>query len=501
MKRTIIKNCIATLGPHLAVSGEVLDIVISGSTITEIRPGVIAGADDVIVQGEGRLVTAGLINGHLHSNEHYHKGRYDNLPLEVWIPFIRPLKPLVPTPRQVYLRTMVGAIEALRSGTTTVVDDLVAPATLEREHVEAAMQAYEDIGIRALIGPSIIDQTVLRTVPYLEEELPPALLAQLTDQPDPDPAPHIALILELARSRHPASSRVACLVTPSAPQRCSEALLKRLRNIAREYALPAIIHVQETRLQVVTGMRRFDSTLIQYLSRIGFLAPATSLVHAVWVNPREVDLIARAGATVQHNPLSNLKLGSGLAPVAALLAAGVNVSLGSDGCSSTDTLDMLKVVSATALLHKLRGSEPENWLGAVDAWRAGTQAGATALGLGDRIGTVEVGRRADLVIWRLDRIPFVPLNNPLQQLVYAGDKSCLDSVIVDGHVVVHNGQLSTIDEQAIMAEIREEHAKLLPQFERMERQARELVPYYRRVYDRCMDDPIAADTYPGRLEH
>lgn len=499
MGRTIIRKCVATVGSDLAVVRDI-DIAISGSVITEIAAGIASQADDWIVDGSGKFVTAGLINGHIHSNEHYQKGRYDNLPLEIWVPFVRPVQPVRLTQRQVYLRTMIGAIEALRSGTTTIVDDMVAPPALEREHVEAAMQAYEDIGIRALIGASIIDQPVLRTVPYIEEEFPPEILSQLRQQGQPDPEPQIALLQELVRTRHPRDARVGCILTPSAPQRCSESLLKRLRSIASDYGLPTIIHVQETRLQMVTGIKRFGSTLVEHLSRLDFLAAATSLVHAVWLTERDIDLIARSGATVQHNPLSNLKLASGIAPVRALLDAGVNVSLGSDGCSSTDTLDMLKVVSATALLHKLRYPEPEKWIGAVDAWRVGTQGGATALGLGDRIGVVEVGRQADLLLWNLDTIPFVPLNDTLQQLVFAGDKSCLDSVIVDGNLVVRNGELTSVNEAGLMDEIREEHANLLPEIERIEQKTREYIPHFRRIYDRCLADGIPADTYRARFD-
>jgi guanine deaminase len=160
---------------------------------------------------------------------------------------------------------------------------------------------------------------------------------------------------------------------------------------------------------------------------------------------------------------------------------------------------MLKVVSATALLHKVAYPEPEKWVGAVEAWRAGTLSGATALGLGDRIGAVEAGRQADLVIWNLDRIPFVPLNDALQQLVFAGDKSCVESVIVDGRIVVRNGELTSVDEAALVAEIRDEHARLLPAIERVEQQARQYMPHYRRIYDRCLAHGIPRGTYPAWL--
>ena len=144
--------------------------------------------------------------------------------------------------------------------------------------------------------------------------------------------------------------------------------------------------MQETRLQVVTGQIVYGSTIVEYLARIGFLKPATSLIHAVWLNPREIAALAESGATAQHNPWSNLLLGSGVQPVRALLDAGVNVSLGSDGSCSTVTTNMLNVVGSAAGLSKLRSDDPARWLSAREAWQAGTLAGGRALGFGEALG-------------------------------------------------------------------------------------------------------------------
>jgi len=494
-----LTGCAALLGEDARFDAGPLDIEVRGDRIAAIRPTGAQPLAGTVIDARRRLVTAGLVNGHHHSHEHYYKGRHENQPLELWMNSVRPLDPIPYTPRQVYLRTLVGAIEALRTGTTTMVDDLNASPVLIPEHVEAALAAYEDIGIRALVGITLFDRPFFRAMPFVEEEFPPALLKSLDGKPRSTPEQYLEYARHLASTRHPRSCRVGYVAAPSAPQRCTEGFLRAVRDMADEFRLPVITHVQETRLQVVTGQVLYGSTMVEYLDRIGFLQPGTSLIHCVWLNPREVEILARRGVSVQHNPNSNLKLGSGVAPVRALLDAGVNVSLGTDGCGSIETTSMLKAVSSAALINKLRDDDPARWVGAREAWLAGTVGGARALGLGDETGALAVGRKADLAAYRLDSIGFTPLNNALGQLVYNESASALDMMIVDGEVVMREGRLTRIDEAAILDEVREEHARLLPLLEQTEAQAAPINEVYRRIYARCLAEPIAADTYPARL--
>lgn len=499
MSTMTLTNCLALIGPHATLSSERLDIVIDNGVITAIRPAGSAEPEGKVIEAQQRLVTAGLINGHHHSHEHYHKGRYDNLPLELWMNYVRPLQPLPLTPRQVYLRTLIGAIEALQSGTTTLIDDLNVTPVLQPELVRAAYQAYEDIGIRALVGITLFDKPFFRGMPFVDEEFPKELLQEF-DRIYSTPAEDLlSFAEELAATRHPQNHRVGYIVTPSAPQRCTEEFLLRTRDIADRFNLPIMTHVQETRLQVVTGKVLFGSTMIEYLAKLGFLKPQTTLIHGVWLNPKDIDILARSGVTIQHNPTSNLKLGSGLAPIRQLLDASVNVSLGSDGCGSIETMDMLKVVSVAALVHKLRDASYKHWIGAEEAWFAGTMGGAVAIGRGDDLGAVEVGRIADLCLYRLDCISFVPLNNPLRQLVYAAGCSALDMVLVNGEIVLSEGNLTRLDEAEILKEIAEEYAQLQPLLAQSEREVKKLHSSYERIYERCQRETIASDTYAARL--
>ena len=231
-----------------------------------------------------------------------------------------------------------------------------------------------------------------------------------------------------------------------------------VRRFADDFDLPIIVHVHETRLQVVTGHLFYGCTMVEYLNRIGFLRPGVSLIHAVWLTPRDVDLLAKSGATVQHNPVGNLSLGSGICPVRALIQAGVNVSLGTDSCASSFTASMLKTLNAAALVNNIRGRNPDDWVTAGEAFSAATIGGASALGFGDELGAVEVGRTADLTLWRLDSIAFTPMGDALRQLVYSETGSGLDAVLVDGELAMQHGKLVRIDEAAILQEANDTYA-------------------------------------------
>jgi len=499
MRKTIV-GCRALLGEGALPSSGAVDIVVEGRLIREIRPHGAAEPEGDVVPAQGLLVTAGLINGHHHSHEGFYKGRKDNLPLELWMNYVRPLRPLELTPRDVYLRTMIGAIEAVKSGTTTISDDINQSPRLRPDHVEQVFQAYEDIGIRANVGITLFDRPFFRAVPFVEEEFPKDLLARLDASKMYSADELLAFVTNLARTKHPKENRVGYIAAPSAPQRCTEEFLLKVRRMADDHDLPLMIHVQETRMQVVTGQLWYGSTMIEYLDRIGFMKPKTAFIHGVWLNPREIEILARTGVSIQHTPTSNLKVGSGLAPIRALLDAGVNVSMGTDGCGSIEGTDMQNALYLAALLQKLRGDHT-TWVGAAEAFYAATMGGAKALGRAKELGAVEAGRIADLVGYRLDGISFTPLNNPVNQLVYSAGRNEVDLVMVDGEVIEQGGKLTRIDEDAIIDEIHAAHERIEPMLTASEADVEELVIPYERIYRRCQCMDIAKDTYPARFSH
>ena len=429
----ILRGASALVGEGFAFDGKPLDLKIEDDRIRAIAPaGSLSGGE--VLDLSGRLLVPGLINGHFHSHEHFQKGRTENLPLELWMHYVRTPVPVLLNPRQTYLRTLIGAIEALRSGTTLVLDDLSLGGAIDRANLDAVFQAYEDAGIRALVGFAMMNRPIVDNFPFAEEAFEPQMLAELRRSRPPAEGDLLGLCRELAAKRHPRSQRVGLVISASAPQRCSDEFLMRCRHLADEFDLAMVTHVHETRMQVVTGGLFYGKPIVEHLADIGFLSPRTSLIHAVWLNPREIAALAGSGATAQHNPWSNMTLGSGYQPVRPLLEAGVNVSMGTDGTCSTVTANMLTVLGSAAALSKIRGDDYSKWLSAGEALAAATQGGARAFGFAGELGVIKPGAIADLVGYRLDTIAFTPLNDPVRQLVYAERGVGIDFSMVGGNV-------------------------------------------------------------------
>ncbi len=475
------------------------DIVVAGDRIAALLPAGAAPAAETVIDARRLLVAPGLVNGHHHSHENFLKGRFEGRPLELVMNFVRPLEPVMLTERQVYVRTMISALQALRTGTTTIVDDMSIGPMSGPSHVEAALAAYEDCGIRALLGPTLFDRPFFRALPFVDEEFPPELLARLDAMPARSAADLVALARRLARERHPREHRVGFILAPSAPQRCTDGFLTEVRRLADEFALPVIIHVHETRLQSVTAGLFYGRSMFRHLAGIGFLAPATSLVHAVWITPEDMRVIAESGASVQHNPTVNLKLGSGLMPMREMLDAGINVSLGTDGCGLVECADMLRALANTALVQKLRGDDHDRWIGARDAFHAATAGGARALGMEDRIGAIAPGMKADLCCFDLGSLAFVPLNDAVRQLVYGETGGGLDTVLVDGRPVMRGDAILTVDEAAILDEARAIHEEIAGRLDAVEASVQPLLAPYDRIFARCLCHPIDPTTLPARF--
>ena len=501
MTSLLVRNCLVMRDARSDFDPTPQDIRIENDRITAIEPtGRIAGADEII-DASGMLAASGMINGHFHSWDHFIKGRVENLPMELMMPYLRPAKPLQLTDRQVYLRTMAGAIESLRSGTTTIADDMSLGASLNRGHAEAALQAYEDSGLRAYLGFSMIDRAIVDSWPFVDECFPPDLLATLRALPRPTGDELLGLVRDLAKTHHPASRRVGVLVAPSAPHRCTDAFLKECRALADELDLPTIIHLLETRLQVITGHEFYGKSMVEHLNDVGFLAPKTALIHAVWLTPRDRELIATAGATVQYNPFCNTVLGAGVADLRALQEAGINVSMGSDGCGIPFTCSMSTSIKFGACLPRIRDADFENWPTAADIWEAATVGNAIALGRETELGRVEPGFKADFVLYRMSASGLLPLNVPVRQLVHGETVAGVDTVVVDGKVAVKGGKLTMIDEDSIIAELQAVHAELKDQIMGSEESARPVFEGISKAYSMALKRTVPHDMTRALLEN
>jgi len=407
-----------------------------------------------------------MVNAHNHSNENWFRGMWDNLPLEPWMLFSYPaLAAPSQSPEEIYLRTVFGALEQLRSGATCVVDFLYELDGFTTESLEAVVRGYRDAGLRALIALGIGDRAYHETVILEEGLVSRELIEQLEAERPPSWDEWQRFCREAVERFHRPDEGISIALGPSGPQRCTDEMLAGCAALADELDLVIHIHVLETRMQAVSGRRMYGKTLVEHMDAIGFLSPRVVFAHGIWLTPGDIEVVRDRGVTVAHNPASNLKLGSGLAAVPTLLAEGVNVALGTDGMSSNDGLDMFASLKLAALLHKLWGIDYEEWLGAREAWQLATLGGAQAAGDPAGLGVIEAGRRADLVLLDLESRVFTPLNDPLRQLAFGSATLAVDSVLVGGEWSVREGRTTRVDEGEILARVRETGREIVGRFD------------------------------------
>ena len=437
------------------------DILIENGSISYVGPAVSHGKVDRTIDGQNKLVMPGLINAHAHSFDTLLKGRYDNLPLEVWIPKVSPLiQPPPISPRLVYLRTMLTGIDALRSGTTCIHDDAADGSGLDVSLLEAMFMAYDDLGIRASCSLGAINRPLFAGLPFISE-IPSPLAEETKDVRLPTTEEYLDLCGTAVSRFHDTSGRLRVVIAPSAPQWCTDDFLVRAAEFAHEHDLALHLHALESKVQAVASREGPRRSVIAHMLDLGLLDERITLAHAVWVSEMEIDILGEARCSVAHNPTSNLKLASGIAPIPQLVRAGVNLALGTDNPSAGDAARMFDVMRFAALLSKAWSFEPQAWLTAPDVLRAATLGGAQSLQIAHETGSIEQGKKADLLILDLGSLAFTPLNDIHNQLVYSENGSSIEYVIVDGKIILENGQIETVNEESLLAEL----DSLLPDYQ------------------------------------
>lgn len=467
------------------------DLLIEGDRIKAIGESLDPPPQAQVIDGRDRLVMPGLVNAHLHSGEALFKGRYDNLPLELWMLFSYPIlgtRPLAE--RLIYLRTMLVAIESLKNGITTLTDDIFEAPRQTIDQLGAAVQAYDDAGIRATVSGHVIDKNFLDTIPYARETVPLDIQEKVGRLKPPTAAEYIAFAKEAHARFHGRSGRIRFMLAPSAPQRCTPKLMQEVNDLARAWKVPFHTHIVETKVQGVTGPAMYGKTLIRYMKDLGILHSGVTIAHSIWVTEEDIELMGEAGASIVHNTISNQKLGAGIAPVRRLLSAGVNVGLGSDGICSNDTARMFDVMHACGLIHKVTTPDYTQWLTASEVLHAATLGGARTALIGHDTGSLEAGKKADLVILNMNTVSFAPLNDIRNHLVYCENGSSIEKVIVDGNVVVENGTLLRIDEAALLEELRALMPEFLSYHSGVEKMNDALAPYFNIIHRRCNAEDI-----------
>ena len=451
----LIKNgLVLDLSSDNQVGAVQRDIRVTRNKISEIGESLTRDDGESVLDASGKLVAPGFVNAHLHSQEALFKGRYDNLPLELWMLYAYPILGAVRlSPEFVYLRTMLVGLESIRNGVTTVVDDVIELPFQDRSQLEAVFQAYDDLGMRANVSGHIMNRPFIDTLPMGRSVIPEALAERVDETRLISTDEYLDYSREAISRFHGRSGRLRYVLAPSGPQRCTDDLLSSAAVMAREHDAELHIHVVETKMQAETATLMYGQTMVEHLKDVGALDRQTTLAHGVWLTESDMDILGSSGASVAHNPLANLKLGAGVAPYRLLKEAGVTVGLGSDGlCNGSARL--FDVVRLAALLHNVSTPDYAQWPSAAEILESATVGGARSCLVDDTVGSIEVGKAADLVIYDLASIPFTPMNDLRNHLVYSENGSSITHVIIDGTIILQDGRIQTVDEERLLREFR-----------------------------------------------
>jgi 5-methylthioadenosine/S-adenosylhomocysteine deaminase len=461
-----------------------LDIGIKDGKIAELLPcGPGERTAPSVTDAQGCLIVPGFVNSHTHSPDNIIRGTAPDLPLELWSLKTSPGRDRR-TPREVYVSALLGSIDLLRSGSTTVLDHIRFNPDIDPEGIAAVCRAYEDAGIRAVVAPIVADKRVVDTMPFEDEDFlgseRPAY-GGVAGMPAKEQAAIVEAFIKETRAR---ASLVTPAVAPSGPQRCSDELLSLCAALIAQYRVPMHTHLLETKVQLEMARRLYGGSMVSHIDSLGLLTKMASLAHVVYATPDDLELIATRGASVVHNPVSNTRLGGGVADVPGMVARGINVALGTDSSTCNDSNNMLETAKLAAILHNLSSADASSFIGPQRALAMATAGGGRALGLGKVTGRLAEGFAADLTLIRLAQPALVPLNDPVRQLVLGGAGMAVDTVMVAGRVVVSGGRCVLVDEEAIWREAAEFAEKRLKDAAGSFKNANALATPITRMYDR-----------------
>ncbi len=421
---------------------ETVDVQIVDRYIAAIAPSL--SPQGTLVSGKDKLLLPGFVNAHTHTSEMWQRGLIAPLPLELWLSELNHSSRL--TPDQIYLSALGMAVETLTSGGTTVMDHLVLIEGQEYESIAAAARAYQEIGIRAFIAPLIQDLPLSASIPSRGRSLQHAPYAMSVSA-------NLDIMQSAIEDFHHPEVGINIALGPTGFQLCSDQLLIGCIDLSDRHDLCRHAHLLETKAQKTLAQEKYDHSAVEHLRRLGFLGPRTSLAHCVWLDDAEIEILAKTKSTVVHNPLSNLRLGSGIAPILNCRRAGVNVAFGCDGPASNDGQDLLEAVKIGTLLHTTTDDDYRRWITPRQAVEMASLGGVTGLDLADQLGTLDIGKVADMVLYDLTNLSLLPQTDPLGLLVMGRPTQVVESVWVNGNRVIAEGQVTTIDVIALKQQL------------------------------------------------
>jgi guanine deaminase len=432
---------------------EPADVLIEENRIAAlVTPGATVPEGAEPIDASEHLLIPGLINAHTHSHGGLAKGMGDRWTLELLLHASRWLSGSRTT-EHLYLSSLIGALEMVRKGCTACYDLFLELPLPTLEGVAAIGRAYQEAGMRAVIAPMTADRTFYQAIPGLLEALPATLRSDL-ERARMQPS---AVIIDACRTllKHASldTSRLRLALAPTIPLHCADACLTAHHDLAQEYGVGLHMHLAESKIQAVSGIKQYGTTLTAHLDALGLLGPHFTAAHAVWLDRDDIQRLADHGASVAHNPGSNLRLGSGIAAIHDMVQAGVNVGIGTDGASCSDNQNMFEAMRFASFVSRVRSHDYQTWLQTAQVFSMATEGSAKALGFGAEIGRLAPGYKADIVFLDLNHVNYLPLNDVTNQLVHTEDGSAVDSVMIDGQIVLWQGHFTRIDIASLRKQI------------------------------------------------
>ena len=424
---TLIKNGLVLLHGESGWTCEKRDVLIVGNRIERIAPDV-EPQDCTVIDATGMLAMPGLINAHTHAYMTFHRNYADDMAFFDWLDKVQVLEDYM-TEEDVYWATLLAACEMIRSGTTCFVDMTIKSAQETDGPRSAAAGAVRDSGMRAVIsrglaGVADSEESIMKFGQAVRE-------------------------MELFKDE----SRLQFIHGPHAPYSCMADYLQKLTQSCKERGIGQTIHLSESRTEMAGVAEDHGTTPIQYVDGLGVFDVPVIAAHCVYATDEDIRLMAEKGVSVALNPKSNMKLGNGFAPAQKFLDAGINVCLGTDGCGSNNSLNLFSEMNVASLVYK-GATEQAQCVSAADVLRMATLNGAKAIGREGELGVLAEGALADVILVNLNEPQFMPANNIVSGLVYSAKGSEVDTVIVDGTVLMENRKLTTIDEAKVFEECR-----------------------------------------------
>jgi 5-methylthioadenosine/S-adenosylhomocysteine deaminase len=455
-RRTIIRGGLVLERGRAALQ----DMLIEDGRIVAIEnPGFAVADDAETISAIDRLLIPGLVNAHTHSHGGLNRGAVDDkVSLEMFL-----------TGRggstrgrgldDKYLSAALCAAEMIRKGCTACFDLTVEFPEPSYDGIAAVARAYQDAGMRAVVAPMIAERTIYQAYPGLLDALPDAMRSQYAGLTAAPVERTFDACREVLTNWKFDRRQIRPALGPTIPVYCSDPFLAECDRLSREHGVLLQTHLAESHTQAAIGRTRYGKSLVEHLDELGFLSDRLRAAHAIWLDDEDIARLSAAGVGVAHNPSSNLRLGSGVAPVRSMLRQGVSVGIGTDGTNTSDGQNMFETTRLAAYISRIDGFDAETWISADEALYMATEGSAKILGF-EKIGRLAIGYEADIVFLRLDSPHFVPLRTPLLQMVFGENGASVDTVMIGGRIVFHDGKLLTLDEKLLRSRVEDAARRL-----------------------------------------